>query len=164
MEDRIKCIQCDNTILQQTALRHHGLCKPCFKQLLLNEIACTEFGIAYEDSFKRPPLKTKRYIDCWLDISLTLDGPLYEIRTGGDCQYIFQNKTGIWTDVPDLKSLRDWCLRHISRLRERLLELRARNADEVSDQRFLMERADQLQETVLLAIEFLNKTKPVAKG
>src|SRR6188474_2037905 len=95
----------------------------------------------YETAFKRPALKTKRYMDCWLDVNQTLVGPLYDIRTGGDCTYIFENKTGLWADVPDITSLREWGLRVIARFRERLSNLLARNADEAADQQILLRRA-----------------------
>lgn len=159
MEERIKCSNCDNRILQQTALRHSGLCKPCFKQKLFEEISCTEFGIAYEAAFKRPPLKTKRYIDCWLDTSHMLGSLLFLIRIGRDCKYIFQNKT----NVPDITSLHKWYLDIIQRFRERVTGITARNAREAADQQMLFKRADELQHTAFLGINFLFKVKPIAK-
>jgi hypothetical protein len=154
-EERIKCIVCKNMILSQTATRHSGLCKPCFKRKLLDDIGRTPFGKAYKNAFKRPALKTSRYCFYWLDLSERLAGPLYDIRTGGDCSAIFQNKTGLWAGISNIDDLQKWCLEHVVAYRKHLSQTASHSKDEKLDQQMLLNCADRFEETVILAMEHL---------
>ncbi len=160
VEERVKCNTCENRILPITAQRHNGLCKPCFKLNRYSEIGLTQFGLAYDQLSSRPKLKTSRYLDDWL----TIDGalPLYAVRHDGDWLYIYQNKTGVWPNLPDIEKVHGWCLNKIDNFRNSLLQTMARTPKESQDQQLLLNYASKLEAVVLQAVEFMKQqNKPL---
>src|SRR4051812_33901715 len=86
------CDQCSAEILETTAARTGGLCRPCALKRVTDEIGTTQFGRLYEDIWHRPKLATEKYRDCWFQAELQLAGPLFASRTSGDLEYVFRSR------------------------------------------------------------------------
>jgi len=85
------CSQCSSDILDGTAARTGGRCRPCASKRVVGEIAMTQFGRSYDEVWQRPRLTTDKYRDCWFQAELQLAGPLFASRTSGDIEYVFRS-------------------------------------------------------------------------
>src|SRR5262249_45424051 len=71
-------------IMRDTFRRTGGLCKPCWKDQRRKKIGETPFGIAYDTYFHQPRRLTEKYFDCWIELELTIAGPLFAAREDGN--------------------------------------------------------------------------------
>ena len=100
------CTSCGAKILDGTFQRTGGLCKPCWKDRRRKKIGETPFGIAYDTYFRQPHRLTEKYFDCWIELELTIAGPLFSARNDGDVSFVFK-KSAI-AGVKDFDDLIAW--------------------------------------------------------
>src|SRR5215813_2472425 len=100
------CDSCGAKILDSTFQRTGGLCKPCWKYQRRKKIGETPFGIAYDTYFRQPPCLTEKYFNCWMELELTIAGPLFAARNDGDVSFVFK-KSAI-AGAKDFDDLMAW--------------------------------------------------------
>jgi hypothetical protein len=146
------CNSCRAKILDSTFQRTGGLCKPCWKDRRRKKIGETPFGIAYDTYFRQPHRLTEKYFDCWIELELTIAGPLFSARNDGDVSFVFK-KPAI-AGVKDFDDLIAWMNGQIASFRERVRNTEASTPAEASDRDVLLTRSDDLEALIGLWTEF----------
>ena len=147
------CASCGAKILDSTFQRTGGLCKPCWKNQRKKKIGETPFGIAYDTYFRQPPRLTgKKYFDCWVELELTIAGPLFAARDNGDVSFVFK-KSAI-AGVKESDDLIAWMNGQIARFRDRVRNTEASTPAEASNRDVLLTRAADLEALIGLWPEF----------
>jgi hypothetical protein len=146
------CNSCGAKILDSTFQRTGGLCKPCWKDRRRKKIGETPFGIAYDTYFRQPHRLTEKYFDCWIELELTIAGPLFSARNDGDVSFVFK-KSAI-AGVKDFDDLIAWMNGQIASFRERVRNTEASTPAEASDRDVLLTRSDDLEALIGLWPEF----------
>jgi hypothetical protein len=146
------CVSCGAKILDDTFRRTGGLCKPCWKDQRRKKIGETPFGIAYDTYFQQPRRLTEKYFDCWIELELTIAGPLFAAREDGNVSFVFK-KSAI-AGVKDFDDLIAWMNGQIARFRDRVRNTEASTPAEASDRDVLLTRADDLEALIGLWREF----------
>src|SRR5262245_17010285 len=137
------CTSCGAKILDSTFQRTGGLCKPCWKDQRRKKIGETPFGIAYDTYFRQPHRLTEKYFDCWIELELTIAGPLFSARNDGDVSFVFK-KSAI-AGVKDFDDLIAWMNGQIASFRERVRNTEASTPADESDRDVLLTRSDDLE-------------------
>jgi hypothetical protein len=146
------CNICRAKILDSTFHRTGGLCKPCWKDQRRKKIGETPFGIAYDTYFHQPRRLTEKYFDCWIELELTIAGPLFSARCGGDVSFVFQQSA--IDGVKDFDDLMAWMNGQIARFRDRVRNTEASTPAEASNRDVLLTRAAELEALIGLWPEF----------
>ena len=146
------CASCGAKILDSTFQRTGGLCKPCWKNQRRKKIGETPFGLAYDTYFRRPPRLTEKYFDCWMELELTIAGPLFAARDGGDVSFVFK-KSAI-AGVKNFDDLIVWMNDQIARFCNRVRNTEASTPAEASNRDVLLTRAAELEALIGLWPEF----------
>jgi len=147
------CNSCGTKILDSAFQRTFGLCKPCWKDRRRKKIGETPFGIAYDTYFRQPPRLTgKKYFDCWVELEITIAGPLFAARDNGDVSFVFK-KSAI-AGVKDFDDLIAWMNGQIARFRDRVRNTEASTPAEASNRDILLTRAADLEALIGLWPEF----------
>ena len=146
------CNSCGTKILDSAFQRTFGLCKPCWKDRRRKKIGETPFGIAYDTYFRQPHRLTEKYFDCWIELELTIAGPLFSARNDGDVSFVFK-KSAI-AGVKDFDDLIAWMNGQISSFRERVRNTVASTPAEASNRDILLTRAADLEALIGLWPEF----------
>jgi hypothetical protein len=112
----------------------------------------TPFGIAYDTYFHQPPRLTEKYFDCWMELELTIAGPLFAARNNGDVSFVFK-KSAI-AGVKDFGDLMAWMNGQLARFRDRVRNTEASTPAEASNRDVLLTRAADLEALIGLWPEF----------
>jgi hypothetical protein len=144
----MECNSCGAEILVSTYQRDGGLCKPCWKDTRRKRIGETPFGKAYDIYFRQPGRLAEKYFDCWIDLELTIAGPLFSARDGGDVQFVFR-KNAI-AGVVNFDDLTAWMKSQIARFRNRVREIEAITSDDARSRDALLSRAVDLEVIISL--------------
>lgn len=143
-EPKTTCVRCGATILERTARKHEGLCRPCVLARGIEEIGTTAFGRSFDRDFVRPSLRTAEGQSCWISSSFRMAGPLWATREGGSVDYLFRRET--LPGVTNLATLEAWLHGEIDHLCECAQQLRNGSADERSDGDVLLQKAEELRQ------------------
>src|SRR5215510_10691378 len=152
-EERLGCILCGASILPQTAERYEGLCKPCYKKETYKRISMTPFGIAYESSFTQPHFNTDTFLIIWIVMELKLAGPFFNMRSKGNCDYVFRKGEERFPGVCDASSFKQWCLAVIEDARRKVQEAAISTEKEYQDKVTLLMKIDEIMKTTELAFK-----------
>lgn len=112
----------------------------------------TACGIAYDTYFRLPNRLTEKYFDCWIELELTIAGPLFSARNDGDVSFVFK-KSAI-AGVKDFDDLIAWMNGQISSFRKRVRNAEASTPAEASGRDVLLTRSDDLEALIGLWPEF----------
>jgi len=143
------CRTCGAEILLRTAERTHGLCMPCRKQEVRDDVGGTPFGQHFDRGFRDPDLGSDSYRSCWLSAKLTLAGPMWGTRETGSVESLFAGDER-FPGVRDPESLKGWCLEVLRKLRACVEQHRAASPVEEADRRAIEAKATELEELVRL--------------
>jgi hypothetical protein len=146
------CASCGAKILDDTFQRTGGLCKPCWKDQRRKKIGETPFGIAYDTYFRPPHRLTEKYFNCWMELELTIAGPIFAARNDGNVSFVFK-KSAI-AGVKDFDDLMAWMNGQIACFRDRVRNTKASTPAEASNRDVLLTRATDLEALIGLWPEF----------
>ncbi len=121
--------------------------------------AIQEFRKQFWQVFRRPQLETYRFETVWEDLELTSDslaGPLHEIYTKGECDYVFRERLRFPT-IRDADGFLKWCLSHPREYRRGALRVAPTNDAEKRDQERLLECAAGMERLSHLAYEVVKQ-------
>jgi len=98
-------------------------------------------------SFFRPNFKTERFIDIWdLDgLSDALSGPLYTIKTEGNCNYMYTDEEGRFPGVDSPEKFLQWCLDIVDKCRDFLMKHQPENSNEEADFETIIRQIDGME-------------------
>ena len=71
------------------------------------------FARGFDAAFDRPDLESEAGFDLWADLELTSDwlaGPMYNVLTDGNHDYVYGDPDGRFPGVTDAASFREWAL------------------------------------------------------
>lgn len=98
-------------------------------------------------SFCRPNFKTEGFIDIWdLDgLNDALSGPLYNIQTEGNCNYMYTDEEGRFPGVDSPEKFLQWCLDIVDKCRDFLMKHQPENSNEESDFETIIRQIDGME-------------------
>ncbi|MDO0824871.1 hypothetical protein [Desulfosporosinus nitroreducens] len=106
------------------------------------------FRKLFNISFCRPILKTERFIDIWWDLEGlrdTLAGPLYTIKTKGNCNYVYTDEEGRFPGVDSPEMFLQWCLDIVDECRDILMKHQPENSNEEADFETIIRQIDGME-------------------
>ncbi|HNB55318.1 MAG TPA: hypothetical protein PK530_25430 [Anaerolineales bacterium] len=115
-----------------------------------------QFSLIFDVAFKKPKLKTTRVRHLWVDLILVnewLSGPLYNLLTTGDFDYIFTNQDGQFPGVKTVDDFRVWAVNLAEEYKQGVMDFSPSNSDEVEDQAKLLEIAQAMHQAAELAYQ-----------
>jgi hypothetical protein len=147
-----ECNSCGAKILASTYQRTGSLCKPCWKDRRRKRIGETPFGKAYDNYFRQPGRLAEKYFNCWIELELTIAGPLFSAREEGNVRYVFR-KNAI-AGVENFDDLIAWMKGQFARFRNRVCEIEPVTPDDTRSRDVLLSRVAELEVLISLWPEF----------
>ncbi|KGK82908.1 hypothetical protein DP73_20130 [Desulfosporosinus sp. HMP52] len=98
--------------------------------------------------FSRPILKTERFNDIWWDLDGLRDylaGPLYNIQTEGNCNYVYTDEEGRFPGVDSPEMFLKWCLDTVDKCRDILMKHQPENFNEEADFETIIRQIDGME-------------------
>ncbi len=113
-----------------------------------------KFKLEFDNAFQQLALSTERAKDLQVDLEITSDnlaGPLYSILTGGNCNYIFDEKR--FSGVIPIEDFRSWVSQLAEEYRMGVVDFETSNLEEAADRERLLEKANAMHRVAELAYQ-----------
>ena len=110
----------------------------------------------FNEAFEQPKLAADRVWNLWVDLEITSDllaGPLYNISTKGNCDYIYTDQDGRFPGVKTADDFRKWALRLAEEYRQGVDKFVPANPDEAGDRERLLRKAEAMRQAAELAFQ-----------
>lgn len=114
------------------------------------------FRKAFDETFKAPTFKSERVFELWVDLEIVSDalaGPLYGIKTKGNCNYVYKDKKNRFPGVTNAITFREWAKNLSSEHKRTLLEFKPTDKIEEIEHKMLLGIAGKMHEIIELAFK-----------
>ncbi len=115
-----------------------------------------QFQKAFDEGFNAPSFKSERVFELWVDLEIISDalaGPLYSIKTNGNCNYVYKDKENRFPGVTNAITFRKWANNLASEYKNKLLEFKPFGDIEEIEHGMLLKKADTMQKAADLAFQ-----------
>lgn len=124
-----------------------------------NKLCNLDFSRAYEISFNAPTLNTDSFFDIWIELELALAGPMYNIYTEGQCDYVFTGEHSYFTNIKTNEDFKSWCFDVIEKSKAKIKTTETFNSQENLDKQIMLKKTEKMKQTVLLGLEIIKTEK-----
>jgi hypothetical protein len=117
-----------------------------------------QFQKTFDEGFNAPSFKSERVFELWGDLEIISDalaGPLYSIKTNGNCNYVYKDKEKRFPGVTNASTFRKWAINLVSEYKKELLEFKPSGDIEEIEHKMLLKKSDLMQKAADLAFQIL---------
>ena len=110
-----------------------------------------DFKVAFEAAFSFPKVISAKARDLRLDLempSMTLAGPMYNVLTSGNHDYVYRDKEGRFPGVTDAAAFRVWATSVAQSYRQIVDEFRCETPEEQRDRDVLLQKAEGMLKVI----------------
>lgn len=113
--------------------------------------ASPEYRAAFDAAFSWPKVETERGKELRIDLEVIADalaGPMYQVLTFGNHDYVYTDREGRFPGVIDSASFRAWAIAIANRYRERVTEFEPETLEEKRDRDDFVKKAQRLLDVI----------------
>ncbi|KZL89955.1 hypothetical protein [Clostridium magnum] len=108
------------------------------------------FSRLFEEGFKKPNFKTKKFTELWYDVDVlmcreALSGPFYHVDMYYNCDYVFEGEHEWFKEIRSCEDFLNWCLSIIKLYKSKINQVDSIIPDEKEDKQIMLLQADIME-------------------